>query len=82
MAASSLTESEMYELNGSQDNEETMVATPKPAYLRSSKKKKTPGRKCKICGKNPHPNYFFCPSCHHRISAVEEIDMSFPGFEQ
>jgi len=22
-----------------------------------------------LCGKDPHPNYFYCPVCHHRISA-------------
>ena len=26
-------------------------------------------RTCRLCGKDPHPNYFYCPVCHHRISA-------------
>jgi hypothetical protein len=26
-------------------------------------------RACRLCGKDPHPNYFYCPVCHHRISA-------------
>ncbi len=41
---------------------------------RRSKKKVHSNRKCKICGGNPYPNYFFCPSCHHRIEVYEEND--------
>ena len=36
--------------------------------IRVLKSKKKPARKCKICGKDPSPNYFYCPSCHHRVS--------------
>lgn len=32
-------------------------------------------RSCRICGKDPHPNYFYCPACHHRISASGEGDL-------
>lgn len=47
------------------------------AKQRSSTSKKIgtgSNRKCKICGKDPHPNYFFCPACHHRVDAYEEND--------
>ena len=32
-------------------------------------------RSCQICGKDPHPNYFYCTACHHRISASGEEDL-------
>jgi len=35
-------------------------------------KKNISGRKCRICGKDPYPNYFFCPGCHHKIETYEE----------
>lgn len=35
-------------------------------------KKISSGRKCRICGKDPYPNYFFCPGCHHKIETYEE----------
>jgi hypothetical protein len=31
-------------------------------------------RSCRICGKDPHPNYFYCPACHHRVSSSGEDD--------
>lgn len=43
-------------------------------YKSPKKKKIKSGRKCKICGNDPYPNYFFCPACHHRIGAYEEDD--------
>lgn len=36
------------------------------------KKKRSSGRKCRICGKDPSPNYFYCRSCHHKIEIYEE----------
>jgi len=43
------------------------------AHYKSYKNKKIKsGRKCRTCGNNPYPNYFFCPSCHHRIVVYEE----------
>jgi uncharacterized OB-fold protein len=48
----------------------------KNRYIKSVKKKTVSGRKCKICGKDASPNYFFCPPCHYRINAVEETDVS------
>ena len=29
---------------------------------------KNSGRVCRNCGKDPYPNYFYCPPCHHRVS--------------
>jgi len=49
-------------------------AKQKNHYKSCKKKRINSGRKCKICGKDPHPNYFFCPACHHRIEAYEECD--------
>jgi len=40
-----------------------------------NKRKRKSGRKCKICGKDPYPNYFFCPACHHKIDSYEEGDV-------
>lgn len=45
---------------------------PKENYKSYRKKRINSGRKCRICGNDPYPNYFFCPSCHHRIGAYEE----------
>ncbi len=36
------------------------------------KKKSSSGRKCRICGKDPYPNYFYCRGCHHKIEFYEE----------
>jgi len=44
----------------------------KEHYKSYRKKKMKSGRKCRICGNDPYPNYFFCPSCHHRIGVYEE----------
>jgi uncharacterized OB-fold protein len=41
-------------------------------YKSYRKKKVISGRKCRICGNDPYPNYFFCPACHHRIGVYEE----------
>ena len=30
-------------------------------------KKKT----CHVCGRDPYPNYFYCPFCHEEISKYE-----------
>ena len=40
----------------------------KTRYVRSRKKKVKSGRSCRSCGKDPSPNYFYCPSCHHKVS--------------
>ena len=45
---------------------------PKEHYKSYRKKKIKSGRKCRICGNDPSPNYFFCPSCHHRVGVYEE----------
>ncbi len=44
----------------------------KDHYKSFRKKKIKSGRKCRICGNDPYPNYFFCPACHHRIGVYEE----------
>lgn len=44
----------------------------KEQYKSYKKKKIKSGRKCRICGNDPYPNYFFCPACHHRTSIYEE----------
>jgi len=46
----------------------------KEHYKSYRKKKIKSGRKCRICGNDPYPNYFFCPACHHRIGVYEEND--------
>jgi len=37
------------------------------------KNKKKSGRTCRICGKDPYPNYFFCPSCHHKAGMLQDL---------
>jgi uncharacterized OB-fold protein len=26
------------------------------------------GRACRKCGKDPYPNYFYCPICHKKMN--------------
>ncbi|MFC1515353.1 hypothetical protein ACFL7E_01195 [Thermodesulfobacteriota bacterium] len=49
-------------------------AKRKNEYKKFRKKKIPSGRTCKVCGKDPAPNYFFCPSCHYRVSKITEGD--------
>jgi len=65
-----------------EQNASTPLISVKPKSQRNTKRKENyksykkkgmkSGRKCRICGNDPYPNYFFCPSCHHRIGAYEE----------
>ena len=41
-------------------------------YKSYRNKKIISGRTCRVCGKDPYPNYFFCPTCHHRVGKHEE----------
>jgi uncharacterized OB-fold protein len=50
---------------------------PKNELKRFKKKIKPLGRRCKICGKDPYPNYFYCPTCHHKVSAGDEGEALF-----
>jgi uncharacterized OB-fold protein len=61
-------------VEGSQDSKRPKDAECKRGNERRSKKKVNSNKKCKICGDNSYPNYFFCPSCHHRIEVYEEGD--------
>lgn len=51
----------------------------KKDYKRQIKKNNI-GRKCRICGKDPYPNYFFCRACHHKISVQDENDNTIKVF--
>jgi len=33
------------------------------------RKKAGSGRVCRLCGKDPYPNYFYCQTCHHKLSS-------------
>ncbi len=35
---------------------------------------KNPGRKCQICGKDPYPNYYFCPKCHGHTGSYSDLE--------
>jgi uncharacterized OB-fold protein len=50
------------------------VSAPKKRrYYKSPRKKKVKsGRICRACGNDPYPNYFYCPSCHHKVSNFED----------
>jgi hypothetical protein len=45
------------------------------------KRIKPAGRCCIICGKDPYPNYFYCPSCHNRVGMHDEGGEAFSGHE-
>ncbi|MFH2219650.1 MAG: hypothetical protein ABII68_08325 [Pseudomonadota bacterium] len=75
-------EPEISEANDSRIRGRARNPKNKKEYLCSSKKKKNSGRKCKICGKDPYPNYFFCPSCHHRINEDGESETPGVHFEE
>lgn len=40
-------------------NSKRQSAQTRTAYLRGSSE-----RKCMMCGRDPWPNWFYCPSCH------------------
>lgn len=64
------------------DNEKHGEIHRKKKYIRSIKRRTPSGRKCKICGKDASPNYFYCPPCHYRISSLEEVDGCTIRFEE
>jgi len=82
MALLSTQEPEISEFNVSQAPERARGPKRKKRYLSSRKKKKISGRKCKICEKDPYPNYFFCPSCHHRIKEYDEVETLYIRLEE
>jgi uncharacterized OB-fold protein len=51
--------------------------TPKNKTNGYKNKIKPSGRRCKICGKDPYPNYFYCPACHHKVTARDEGEALF-----
>lgn len=65
---------EVLESEASHTHSEKRSAKRKNKYIKSRKKKISSGRKCKICGKDASPNYFFCPSCHYRVCRATEGD--------
>jgi len=67
-------ENKTSELSTSINPKRKRNAKDQEQYKSSKKKKIKSRRKCKICGNDPYPNYFFCPACHHRIGAYEEDD--------
>ena len=64
------------------DNEKREETQRKKKYIRSVKRRIPSGRKCKICGKDASPNYFYCTPCHYRISSLEETDGLTIRFEE
>jgi len=45
------------------------------------KKKTASGRVCRKCGRDPYPNYFYCPACHKKIHLAES-DSEETGYEE
>ncbi|MFC1811431.1 hypothetical protein ACFL03_01940 [Thermodesulfobacteriota bacterium] len=74
MAVQPIQELEALEPDVSRNQSRERGAKRKKKYISSRKKKIPSGRTCKICGKDPAPNYFFCPSCHNRAGRNEESD--------
>lgn len=62
------------ELSTSANSKRPKSIKSKEHYKSYRKKKIKSGRKCRICGSDPYPNYFFCPACHHKIGVYEEND--------
>lgn len=75
MSSYSLRTPKASEADVCRDHREPQVAKPKYRTKSSRTRKRKSSRKCKICGKDPYPNYFFCQSCHHRIDSYEEGDI-------
>jgi len=67
-------ENKTSELSTSINPKRKRSAKDQDQYKSARKRKLKSGRKCKVCGNDPYPNYFFCPACHHRIGAYEEDD--------
>ena len=55
--------------------QDSMSLMPEEFPVFSIKKRMSSKRCCQLCGKDPYPNYFFCPSCHHRVDDFEEYDI-------
>lgn len=43
-------------------------------YRRSNRANKSSGRVCRKCGKDPYPNYFYCPICHKSVRLDDEYE--------
>jgi uncharacterized OB-fold protein len=41
---------------------------------RQLKDKMGSGRICRKCGKDPYPNYFYCPICHKSVQLDDEYE--------
>ncbi len=41
---------------------------------RQLKRKLRSGRVCRKCGKDPYPNYFYCPVCHKSVQLDDEYE--------
>ena len=41
---------------------------------RQFKEKMSSGRVCRKCGKDPYPNYFYCPICHKSVQLDDEYE--------
>jgi len=50
------------------DDDTKSIEQPEEKAVIHRKNKKKSGRTCKYCGKDPSPNYFYCPACHHKVS--------------
>jgi uncharacterized OB-fold protein len=52
------------------------ASTPKKKRIERHRKlqAQNPGRRCQICGKNPYPNYYFCPKCHGHTDFYSELE--------
>ena len=38
--------------------------------MSQGKKRRSSGRKCRCCGRDPWPNMFFCATCHGYVSSA------------
>ena len=48
--------------------QEELKSAPQRNKKRGRPPKNPSGRKCQKCGKDPSPNYFYCPPCHKEVS--------------
>lgn len=49
-------------------NKKCMAIYKAKAKAKKPKPEVKPKRKCRICGCDPSPNYFFCRGCHGRVN--------------
>jgi hypothetical protein len=60
------------------DLENNVPSRMKPQYRGTTRRKgidrKKTKRRCRACGADPAPNWFFCPTCHNVVSRYVHLE--------